>query len=369
MAHPGLDALAGAVAERDAGAFVHVGDRFDATMRYLTGYDGPERPATFVSADDQAVLCVTETDAARAAREFPGVVYGPDDCEGTPGERAVAVLDATADDGTVLAPPHLPHDAALRVERAGYDLASTTAVAEARRQKTDAEREHVRSVAAAAEAGVRRAATVLAATDADGGRLVWDGDPLTTERLRREVDIALADEGVSDAGNTVVETTGPGDAGDPIEAGATVLVDLAPRGPAGYHARLARTFAVAGEGGWERRAHVAVERGLRLATGYLSAGTPVEKLHQETHFEVAAYGFGLDDVEEAIGHGVGLRPREPPFLPGDGELVAGDVVSVAPTIADPEQGRVRLADLYLVTEDGFEALTTYPRSMVPDPEP
>jgi Xaa-Pro aminopeptidase len=420
-----------AVREADATAFVAVGDRFDDDLRYLTRFSGPDRPYALVVFPDgespdrvgRAVCCAPALFREQAEREFVAAARGPageatddstDDTEATfhdgvarevrtadvgdhAGERAAAVVDdlvdgasaaAEGDGPTVLAPASIPHDAAVYLERAGSDLASTDAVADARASKTPAEVDRLRRVQRAAVAGMARAEAVLAESEVvgreaddstgDGRRppLRWEGEALTTERLRREVNRVLAARGVRDAGNTVIGA-GPSAADlhyvgdDPIRPGETVLLDISPRGPDGYYGDVTRTFVVDGDGGWERRAYVAVEAAREAALDEVEPGVPAKTVHGEAAAELTAYGFdptageGEAGFTHGTGHGVGVSLHEGPSLSGAGELRPGHVVTVEPGVYDPEVGGVRLEDLIVVTDDGYEILAEYPFGIVP----
>lgn len=370
---PDYERIAAELEERDAEAFVHVGDRFDDDLRYLARFSGPDRPyAVVVERDGEPTLCAPRLFEEQARREFPGrvVTAGEQDAD-TAGERAAELIQS----GRVLVPQHLPHDAALRLEGAGCELASTDVVSRMRVRKTEEEIERVRRVQRAAEAGMARAESILAAVDVADGRLHWEGEPLTTERLRREVNARIAEEGASDAHNTVI---GAGETcvdlhftGDvPIGVGETVLLDLSPRGPDGYYGDLSRTFVVDSEGGWERRAYVATERAQDAAFAALSegAGTVADTVHEEAAAELAAYGFrpdGEPGLTHGVGHGVGVSLHETPSLRSETELETGTVLTVEPGVYDSEEGGVRIEDLVVIREDGFENLTDYPRSLVP----
>ena len=358
----------------DAGAvgFVAVGGRFDPGLRYLTRFAGPEPGYAFVRVPGRSVLCAPAGYVRTAEAKFDGEVAA--DRVGDPaGERAAAVLDgelgggAESAAGTVLVPPTIPHDAAVYLERAGYDLRSTAAVADARAAKTDTEVDVIDAVQRAATAAVRDTERLLAAADIDdSGRLRRAGRPLTTGRLRRATNAELARRGVGDAGNTVV-TAGGGATGEAtrndrrIRAGDPVVVAVAPRGPHGYHGSLARTFVVGSDGGWERRAYVAVEAALDAALAEVEPGTVAATVGREADAELAAFGFDPAGASVAAGrpapgHGVGLARRERPFLDADTELEPGHVVAVEPRVADTERGAVRLSALVAVTADGSERL-------------
>jgi Xaa-Pro aminopeptidase len=369
--------LAAAVDDADAVGYVHVGDRFDDGLRYCTRFDGPDRDYAFVWTPDRSVLCAPALFARQAGREFAGDEVRTEDADDPAGVRAAAVLDDLTDGGgTVLVPPRVPHDAAVYLERAGYRVASTDAVDAARAVKTDAEVETVRRVQRAAARGMRRAETILATADVDGDELVWRDAPLSTERLRRQVNAELAAHGVDPAGNTVVGAgascadlhfTGL----DEVRPGETVLLDVSPRGPHGYYGDLSRTYVVDSDGGWERRAYVAVEAALRAALDAVEPGEPARTVHRDAAAELAAYGFdpeaeeGESGFTHGTGHGVGLSLHERPSLRAETDLEPGMVFTVEPGVYDPDRGGVRLEELVAVTEAGAEVLVDLPTSFAP----
>lgn len=373
---------------------------------------------------DRAVLCAPALFAEQAEREFVENARldgdGPafhdevvreirtDDVDTHAGERAAAVVEELVsekrgdedelpgrdgrDDAerVLLVPASIPHDAAVYLERADNALRSTETVSAARARKTSAERDRLRRVQRATAAGMARAESVLAESEfaSDGAVLEtesgdplreplrWNGDRLTTERLRREVNATLAARGVCDAGNTVI---GAGSSAadlhyvgnDPVRAGETVLIDLSPRGPDGYYGDMTRTFVVDGDGGWERRAYVAVEAAREAALAEIEPGVPATTVHAEAAAELAAYGFDPNATEgesgftHGTGHGVGLSLHESPSLSSKTELTPGHVVTVEPGVYDPAVGGVRLEDLVAVTAEGYELLAEYPFGIVP----
>lgn len=103
---------------------------------------------------------------------------------------------------------------------------------------------------------------------------------------------------------------------------------------------------------------------------------------QETAFEAIRPGARCCDVDEAVlsyfeshnltpywkhhsGHAIGMRYHEGPFLDsGDTtEIKSNMVFTVEPGLYVPELGGFRHSDTVVVTEDGIEILTYYPRDL------
>jgi Xaa-Pro aminopeptidase len=67
-----------------------------------------------------------------------------------------------------------------------------------------------------------------------------------------------------------------------------------------------------------------------------------------------------------LGHGVGLEVHEGPRLTktAEGELRAGNAVTVEPGVYIPGEFGVRIEDLVAVTDDGPEIMTPFPKTLV-----
>jgi Xaa-Pro aminopeptidase len=106
------------------------------------------------------------------------------------------------------------------------------------------------------------------------------------------------------------------------------------------------------------------------------------KALQEIAFDAIRPGALCSDVDKAVrsyfahhdlfphwrhhtGHAIGLRYHEGPFLDtGDHtEIRPGMVFTVEPGLYAPDLGGFRHSDTVLVTDDGFEILTYYPRDL------
>jgi len=80
---------------------------------------------------------------------------------------------------------------------------------------------------------------------------------------------------------------------------------------------------------------------------------------------IAAAGYG-EHFGHSLGHGVGLDVHEQPYLKSAAEstLISGNVVTVEPGIYLPGRGGIRIEDMVLVTESGFEILTGAPKELI-----
>lgn len=339
------DVLALTLENRDATAFVHAGRGREPAIRYSC--ESIPHGQTAVAYDG-------------AADEW--LVRSVDTSDGHPAADLAATLADRGREGTILTPPHVPHDAALYLENAGFEVASTDAIARARATKTAGERDWIAVAQRAASAGIRRAASVLAdAAIVDGRLAVADGDgdtvPLTPARLRIAIDEAIVGAGAFPAGNTAVnpETVSHPDTdadGEALRPDEPIVLAATPRGPSGYYGGLVRTLVVDSDGGRERRVHVAVTQSFRSARSLLTAGSAsVHTVAADLEAEVRSFGLDDSDEVEATVSGVGLEPCEGP-IDGSDEIEPGAVVRLDVAARVDETSRLRIADVVVVTDEG-----------------
>jgi len=143
----------------------------------------------------------------------------------------------------------------------------------------------------------------------------------------------------------------------------------------GYHADMTRTFCVGEPGETIGEWYDLTERALDAALGAVEAGASGADVHAaacEVYEDAGLPTFRTDPSTETgfihtTGHGVGLAVHEQPRLSTEGgDLAAGQVITVEPGLYDPDVGGVRIEDIIVVTEDGYENLTDYPRTFVVD---
>jgi len=389
---PDLSTLDERLADHDVDGYLIDADSTDADQYYLSGFDAPD---PFLTLYDGSVrlLFTRSLEFGRAKRESRAETverltdYGYDDLleEYEPAEAVVrgraAFLD-TYDVESVAVPPQFPLQTADGLREQGIDVVvdDSETVTEIRARKTDEEIEHVRAAQEANEAAMQAAEDLLARAEIDGDRLVVDGEILTSERVKEEIEITLLRHGCA-LDETIVacgaDAADPHDRGSgPLQPDEPIIVDIFPQDKATkYHADMTRTFCV-GEADdtvkeWYDLTEAAYEAGLDAVEAGVT-GAAVHDAVCDVYEDSGQPTLRSDPSTEtgfihSTGHGVGLDVHElPRVAPGGGELKPGHVISIEPGLYDPDVGGVRIEDLVVVTEDGHENLTDYPVSLIVD---
>jgi len=279
-------------------------------------------------------------------------------------------------------PPAFPVELADHLRANGIELTVDRQLFEdRRRRKTDVELAGLRRAQRACEAALDVARELLRSADVDG-TLVLGGEPLTSERVKREIERVFRDHGVA-AEQLVVShgaqtAIGHEEGHGAFLPGEPIVFDLFPRDDAtGIYTDMTRTYVVGTPSDELLEFHRLAKEALDRAVAAARAGVNGRTLMQLVCDFFAGHGYPTQLTKEpgevltegffhGLGHGVGLEVHEPPGMSRLGDdLLAGDVIAIEPGLYRTGLGGVRLEDVAIVTEDGLEVVTQYPYDLEP----
>jgi Xaa-Pro aminopeptidase len=251
-----------------------------------------------------------------------------------------------------------------------------------RRSKNETELQGIRNAQRACEAALDASRGLLRRAQENGGGLEVDGEPLTSERLKRVIEDVFADHGVE--GSDMIVAHGPQSAvghnmgSGPIAPNEPIVFDLFPKDKAtGCYADMTRTYVVGEPSEELQEWYGLVKQALDVSTAGVKPGVNGRALYEQVCeiFQNAGYKTQLnkepgevleDGFFHGLGHGVGLEVHELPNMGRVGhDLVPGDVITIEPGLYRSGYGGLRLEDLVLVTKDGYEVITSYPYELTP----
>jgi Xaa-Pro aminopeptidase len=251
-----------------------------------------------------------------------------------------------------------------------------------RRSKNATELRGIRKAQKACEAALDVARDLLRRAEANGAGLEVDGEPLTSERIKRSIEDVFADNDVE--GGEMIVSHGPQTAvghdmgSGQIKPNEPIVFDLFPRDKeTGCYADMTRTYVVGEPSNELQEWYWLVKEALDRSTAGVKPGVNGRALYELVCdiFHGAGYKTQLnkepgevleDGFFHGLGHGVGLEVHELPNMGRIGhDLVPGDVVTIEPGLYRSGYGGLRLEDLVLVTEDGYEVITDYPYELEP----
>jgi Xaa-Pro aminopeptidase len=362
----------------------------DSTQRYLSGFDAPDPFLTLYTPDGTYLLVSgleygrakkeARADEVRRTAEFDAQEKRQEYGRFEAGARVNAEFLAEYDVESVVTPRRFPLGSAdaLRELDILVEAESRDVVTQIRSVKHEEEIEAVREAQKANEKSLAAAEDLIAAADVEDGVLHYDGEPLTSERVKQEIEVALLREGCA-LDETIVacgaNAADPHNRGTgPLEANESIIIDIFPRNKASkYHADMTRTFCKGEPSKTLREWYDLTHEALDAALDAIEPGATGEDVHDavcDIYQEAGLPTLRDDPTTEtgfihSTGHGVGLDVHELPHVSTNGEeLEAGQIITIEPGLYDPEVGGVRIEDIVVVTEDGYENLTDYDVELV-----
>ena len=246
-------------------------------------------------------------------------------------------------------------------------------IARQREIKRPEEIEAIALTQRAGERAMKKAIRLIASSEARGEMLSRGGEPLTSERVRRAIELSLLEDGC-EAVDTIV--AGGEQAADPhargvgpLPANAPIVIDIFPRSKSSrYFADMTRTV-LKGEASSEIvELYQAVEAAQEAGLQAVREGATGSEVHRRVSDVFQEQGYPERErcgFTHSTGHGVGLEVHERPSLGEAGaSLKSGQVVTVEPGLYYPDLGGVRLEDLVVVEKDRCRNLTRLQRKLV-----
>ncbi len=232
--------------------------------------------------------------------------------------------------------------------------------------------ESLRKIKSPGEVEIIRAAAAI--TDQVMSQVNAIARPGMTERaLAWELEKLIREAGAEAVAFDVIVASGPNAAlphhhpgHRQLQAGDALIVDMGARAD-GYHSDMTRTFYLGNEPDeqfWS--VYHLVQEAQTAVLNQIKPGMNGQDVDALARDVITAAGHG-DHFGHGLGHGLGLFIHEDPFLSPRTEkeiLAPGMAITIEPGIYLPGWGGVRIEDLILITEDGFEYLSHCPKEPV-----
>ena len=306
-----------------------------------------------------------ETYLQRARKRWPDRKPGP--------AEVVALVAAEFRVKNFYIPDDFPAGLATRISQLGVGLTIVTdAIFPEREVKTPREIAAIREGNRCSAAGLAAAERLLRASKIKGRQLLHDGKPLTSEKLRRAIEVACLEAGSLSHGTIAAggdQACDPHCVGHgPLRANELIVVDVFPRvQTTGYHGDMTRTF-LRGHASDAQRALVEAVRAAQFgAMQSIRAGVNGRDIHHGVIAEFEQRGYATKHTAKGsvgffhgTGHGLGLAVHELPRMSTvDHTLLKDSVVTVEPGLYYPGLGGCRIEDVVQVTARGVKQLSDF----------
>lgn len=301
-----------------------------------------------------------------AAARFPNRKVGP--------AEAVAVLARAYAIDAFVVPEHFPAGLATRLTQLKLKVEVADGPIFPRREiKSELEARAIAEGNRCSAAGIAAAEAVLRQSRIKGGALLYQGSPLTSERLKTAIEIACLEAGAISL-NTIAaggdQACDPHDRGTgPLRPHELIIVDVFPRVMnSGYYGDMTRTFLKGRASDAQRALVAAVREAQRAALKTVKAGVNGQEVHRAVTDVFSKRGYETKQTEagwvgffHGTGHGLGLAVHEPPRMNSSTayRLKKGSVVTVEPGLYYPGLGGCRIEDVVHVTEGAPKLLSKF----------
>lgn len=356
----------------------------DANLYYATRFLAPDS-FVFMQTATQKILLMSDLEIDRAKQQATVDVvlsYSTYDKQlkdrGMTEPKGADVINAVLDEFGIrelIVPTNFGVELADALRERGFHLSTRKEPFYPERAiKSPEEAQSVLDTMRATEEAIGLAIEVIRASDIHQGLLYHEGQVLTSEFIKKLINVKLMESDCI-AQHTIVacgdDACDPHNEGSgPFRAHEPIVMDVFPKSSkTGYYADITRTVVRGKPSDALKRVYDTVLQGQELGLQMVKAGASGKAIHTAINdlFEHAGYHTGV--INERVqgffhgtGHGVGLEIHEPPRISRlDDTLQPGHVVTVEPGLYYLGVGGVRIEDTVLVTSDGYENLTSFPK--------
>lgn len=349
----------------------------NTNLYYLTDFEAPD-PFIYLRKDGESIIVVPQLEFSRAEEEakVDHIISSSEFKQGESrdnGDTKFAIIEKLLDrfEAEKIAVPsdfELKLADELRERNVGIE-AIEDKVMDAREIKSSEEVEKLKQAQKITEEAMEKAEKLVGSAEVEEGELHLDGEVLTSEKLKKEIKLFLFEKNCDVPQEAIVasgydsakpHSTGSG----PIEGGEPIVIDIFPRHGNRYFGDMTRTFVKREASEEVKEMKDAVLEAQEAALGVLEkgAGVKASEVHNRVCDVLESHGYETlrdNDTESGFlhstGHAVGIDLHEPPRIAGnDTKLKAGHVLTIEPGLYIPEVGGVRIEDMILITEDGYE---------------
>jgi Xaa-Pro aminopeptidase len=370
-------------------SYLMVGNSNNADIYYASRFSASDEFAYFYTKDGTETILISDMEKGRAdiesrvsdIRTLQGCDYRSKVKERK--DPALAYCDCLAEilqkEGArrVAVPRNFPYHIAQTLKEEGFSIeAIKSPFAQLRSRKDPSEIEIIKKVQGACNKAMKAAAEMVRKSEDVEGVLNYHGFALTSEMIRKEIDITLLEHGCEAESTIVAGGTGSAnphwEGTGPLRANEPIVIDIFPRSKRErYYADMTRTVLKGEPSEKLADMYEAVLAAQKAGIEMVKPGVKCSEIHnavcdvfKERGYDTIREGSNVGFIH-STGHGVGLEIHELPFVGNsDVELEEGNVITIEPGLYYPDVGGIRLEDLILVTSDGFENLTEMEKKFV-----
>ncbi|MGD8353131.1 MAG: Xaa-Pro peptidase family protein [Pseudomonadota bacterium] len=352
----------------------------DANQYYLSGFLCGDPFAVLEASRRNVVLGVSPMEEGRAKLETSGKTIVPlARKKGKTFGQSLAAFIMDHGAHQVRVPPSFPVGLAqdLKGEGVGIEIDGKT-LSDRRRCKSLKQIRAIERAQRCCERAFTMVRSLLAGCPVRGDVLMYEGQPLTAQKVRSMIEVFFLENGYESADTIFAPGRGGADphwrGNGPVRTGVPIVMDIFPRSrESRYYSDMSRTFVVGRATKSVKEMHKAVMEAQDAAFNRLAEGAALSEVHQAVCDLFVKRGYPVPGggrqskrgFLHGTGHGLGLQVHEAPTVSVSGEhFKPGDVVTIEPGLYDRRIGGMRIEDVIACMPDGtVRNLTNFPRDL------